>query len=129
MDFEITSPGYQIVNPYRDLNVEIMQNGRWDNAVRNLKPKMVVGKTLDYNYDSENVFDGGNEFRAFDVKSLNYYTENIARIDYNYDGYQITLKPDEKTTFKNYKTEDDINGQLKIKTEDQDLTELSSEYV
>ena len=129
VDFEITSPGYQIVNPYRDLNVVIEQNGRWDNSIRNLKPKMVVGQTLDYNYDFENVFDGGNEFRTFDIKSLNYYTENIARIDYNFDGYQITLKPDEKTTFKNYKTEDDINGQLKIKTEDQDLTELSSEYV
>lgn len=129
IDFEITSPSYRINNPYRDLNVEIIQNGRWDNAVRNLKPKMVVGQTLDYNYDLENVFDGGNEFRTFDIKSLNYYTEFIARIDYDYNGYQITLQPDEKTTFKNYKTEDDINGQLKIKTEDQDLTEVSSEYV
>lgn len=129
VDFEITSPSYQIVNPYRDLNVVITQNGRWDNAVKNLKPKMVIGQTLDYNYDYENVFDGGNEFRAFDIKSLNYYTENIERIEYRYDGYQITLKHDEKTTFKNYKSEDDINGQLKIKTEDQDLTEIRSEYV
>jgi hypothetical protein len=109
--------------------VVITQNGRWDNSIRNLKPKMVVGQTLDFNYDYENVFDGGNEFRSFDVKSLNYYTENIARISYNYDGYQISLKPDEKRTFKNYKKEDDINGQMKIKTEDQDLTEISSEYV
>jgi len=128
VDFEINS-SIQIVNPYRDLNVTIVQNGRWDNTILNLKPKMVVGQTYDFNYDYENVFDGGNEFRNFDIKSLNYYTEYLAKIDYTHDGYQVTLKEGEKRSFKNYRSEDDINGQLKIKTEDQDLTEIRSEYV
>jgi hypothetical protein len=128
VDFEMNS-SIQIINPYRDLNITIIQNGRWDNAIRNLKPKMVVGQTFDFNYDYENVFDGGNEFRNFDIKSLNYYTEYLAKIDYTHDGYQVTLKDGEKRSFKNYRSEDDINGQLKIKTEDQDLTEIRSEYV
>ncbi len=129
VDFTVKTGNYRIVNPYRDLKVVIKQNGRWDNAIRNLKPKTAVAGQLDYNYDYENVFNGGNEFRSFDIKSLNYYTENIQKIEYTYEGYQVYLKPSEKRTFQVYKTEEDIDGQMLIKTEDQDLTEIASEYV
>jgi len=129
VDFKILSPDYNITNPYRNLKVVIRQNDRWDNAIWDLKPKMVVTGTLDYNYDFENVFDGGNEFRSIDFKSLTYYTENIDKIDYDHSGYHVFARPDERRTFKVYKTEDDINGQLKIKTEDQDDSEIRSEYV
>lgn len=129
VDFKILAPGYNITSPYRDLKVVVQQNGRWDNALRDLKPKMVVAGTLDYNYDFENVFDGGNEFRSVDFKSLNYYTENIDKIDYDLDGYHVFVRPDERRTFKVYKSDDDINGQIKIKTEDQVDSETRSEYV
>ena len=129
VDFVINTGNYRIVNPYRDLKVVIRQNGRWDNAIRNLKPKMAVSGKVDYNYDYENVFNGNNEFRSADFKSLNYYTENIQRIEYTHEGYQVYLKPAEKRTFRVYKLEDDINGKFKIKTEDQDLSEIASEYV
>ncbi len=129
VDFEVLSPHYNIANPYRDLTVVVQQNGRWDNAISNLKPRMVVSGKLDYNHDFENVFDGGNEFRSIDIKSLNYYTENIDKIDYDNNGYHVFIRPDERRTFKVYKSDDDINGQLKIKTEDQDGSETRSEYV
>jgi len=129
VDFSFNTGGYRIVNAYRDLKVVIIQNGRWDNTLRDLKPKMVIGNTYDYNYDLENVFDGGNEFRAFDVKSLTYNTENVINIDQSYAGYDIYLRELERRTFQVYKTEDDINGQMKIKTEDYTITETEAEYV
>ena len=129
VDFEVLAQNYTIVNPYRDMKVIIQQNGRWDNAVTDLKPKMVINGKLDFNYDAENVFDGGNEFRALNLKSLKYNAENIAKIDYTWEGYQVTLRPDEKRPFKIYRSADDINGQMKIKTEDQSITETQAEYV
>lgn len=129
VDFSILSPTYNIVNPYRDLKVIILQNGRWDNALTELKPKMVIDGKLDYNYDFENVFDGGNEFRTTDITSLAYYTANIEQIKYTVEGYQINLRADEKRTFKNYRSIDDINGMYKIKTDEHDENEIRSEYV
>ncbi|MCD4694780.1 MAG: DUF5103 domain-containing protein [Bacteroidales bacterium] len=129
VDFEILSPSYQITNPYRDLKVVITQNNRWDNANFDLKPRMAVSGKFDYNYDFENVFNGCNEFRSADFKSLHYKTENIGHIEYTREGYQVYLLPDIKRTFQVYKTEDDINGYFKIKTEDQDRSEIESEYV
>ena len=130
IDFTLTTSNYQILNPYSDLKVVIMQNGRWDNAITNLKPKMAINGKYDYNYDAENVVDGGNEFRTLDIKSLEYNTESIASIEYQgYDGYSVTLRPAERKTFTVYKTEDDINGQFIIKTEDQFETATAAEYV
>lgn len=129
IDFEINAAGYRIVNPYRDLKVIVIQNGRWDNAIYNLKPKMVVGNKLDYNYDKENVFNGGNEFRALDIKSLTYNTENVLSISSDFEGYKVIVRPGEKRTFSVYKTEDDINGRMKIKTEDYNNSDIEAEYV
>jgi hypothetical protein len=129
VSFEILSPSLRIANPYRDLKVVIVQNGRWDNRIHDLKPKMVVGNKLDYNYDYENVFDGGNEFRTVDIKSLNYNTENIAKIESDRDGYYVTLMDDHKRTYQVYKSESDINGRMIITTEDRRDASTESEYV
>jgi hypothetical protein len=129
VDFEVYTTHYSITNPYRDLKVVIQQNGRWDNAIYDLKPKMVVGDKLDFNYDQDNVFQGGNEFRNIDMKSLTYNTENVAKIDYTYEGYQVYVKNDEKRSFQVYRTEDDINGKRLIKTEDRVNSDTESEYV
>jgi len=129
VDFSFNANSYRIANAYHDLKVIVIQNGRWDNALKDLKPKMVIGNTYDYNYDFENVFDGGNEFRAFDVKSLTYNTENVIQIEQSYEGYNIYLRELERRTFQVYKSEDDIDGQMKIKTEDYQITETEAEYV
>jgi hypothetical protein len=90
---------------------------------------MVVGNRLDYNYDYENVFDGGNEFRSIDIKSLNYYSENVTKIESDRNGYYVTLQNDNKRTYQVYKTEKDINGRMIIKTEDRRDSSTESEYV
>jgi hypothetical protein len=129
VDFTVTTGSYRIINPYRDLKVIVQQNGRWDNMIRDLKPRMVVSDKLDFNYDREIVFQGGNEFRSFDIKSLNYNSEYIAHIESDYMGYDVFLRDEQRRSFQVYKTGKEINGQMKIKTEDSDITETEAEYV
>jgi hypothetical protein len=69
IDFVITHNNVPIENPLRDVKVVIMQNGRWDNAIRNLKPLFIRQNRLEYDYQKENVFQAGNEFRYFDNRS------------------------------------------------------------
>jgi hypothetical protein len=129
VSFEIISPEFRITNPYRDLKVVIIQNGRWDSRIHDLKPRMAVGNKLDYHYDYENVFDGGNEFRSIDLKSLNYYSENVAKIESDRYGYYVILQPDKKRPFQVYKSERDINGRMIIRTEDRRDSSTEAEYV
>lgn len=113
VDFKIYLNGYTITEPYRDLFVTILQNGRWDNAIRDLQPRMIIDNILDYTQIRENTFMGGNEFRYFDMKTLKYNTDRMLAIQYDHEGYQVYLQPDLPRS-RNYRSEEDINGRRLI---------------
>ncbi len=131
IDFIIDRAGYYIANPYQDLNVVIQQNGRWDNAILNLKPKIVKGEILDYSYEDETTFSGGNEFRSIDIKSLRYYSERIKKITRDsIHVNHIFLFDDERRPFKTYQTKTEIKGKMYIKSEDNVTdSDIEAEYV
>jgi hypothetical protein len=107
-----------INDPTREIKIVITQNDRWDNAVRGLTPRFVRGTSLDYTDEPQSLFNGGNEFRSFDIKSLLYQSERIRKIDYDKSGYNVYLLDDQRRTFKNYVTDKEINGRKLIKNEE-----------
>jgi hypothetical protein len=120
IDFSlINSSQYELTNPFTDLKVIITQNNRWDNAVNNIKPTFVEPRQLTYSLDDKSTFNGGNEFRYFDSRSLRTYTERVNNIyrDSSYT-YHLELKVDELKTFKNYSFYNDLNGGFLIKNKD-----------
>ncbi len=129
VDFFIDKQGFNIVNPFSNLKVVVMQNSRWANGIFNLQPKIVKGNILEYNYDGENAFDGGNEFRNFDIKSMKYHTGDIDGIQIINSDYHVFLTPDVKRNFMRYSHKSDINGRYFIKTDDYADSDTDAEYV
>jgi len=119
IDFNIINSQYELTNPFTDMKVVITQNNRWDNAVRDIKPTFTEPRQLTYSLDDKSTFNGGNEFRYFDTRSLRTYTERVANItrDSAYV-YHIELKNDELRTFKSYTFYNDLNGGYLIKNKD-----------
>ena len=128
VDFTINKGDYPINDYYKALKVVVMQNGRTDNGISDLKPKMVTGDILDYDYEEANVFDGGNEFRNFDIKSFNYNSERVRKINRDSSIYHIYLYDDLRRPFKNYVFEDDINGRRLIKNEERTDSDIEADY-
>ncbi|MCX6243340.1 MAG: DUF5103 domain-containing protein [Bacteroidetes bacterium] len=118
VDFTIGFNSMTINDPNRELKVTITQNDRQDNALRGLKPRFVRGNSLDYTDMPQAIFNGGNEYRSFDTKSLLYQSERIRKIDYDNNGYQVYLTDDLRRTTKNYVTDHEINGRRLIKNEE-----------
>lgn len=130
VDFDIIHPEFSIPNPYTDLKVNILQNHRWDNAITDLQPMYVKNNELTYDYDEENNFNGGNEFRNFDLKSLRYSSNEVGPISNNSEGVpQALLLPDEKRTFSTYRSDQDIEGQYLVKNSDAFNDNTESQYV
>lgn len=129
VDFAIDQQSYRIDQPFQNLKVVLLQNGRWDNAITNLKPQMLKGNILDYNLDFDNVFDGINEFRRFDLKSLRYNTENVMRIIEDDTSYTAILKTDRRRPFQVYSLDKDINGKRLIKVNEGSDSRIEAEYV
>ncbi len=129
VDFKIQYQGFTIRDPYSDVRVIIMQNGRTDNAISNLKPRFVGNNELNYNYDYENIFKGGNEFRYFDIKSMRYQAEYVAAINFEKPYYHVILTQAEDRAFKPYYFINDINGRYYIDVQEGRDKHIEADYV
>ncbi|HET8962995.1 MAG TPA: DUF5103 domain-containing protein [Chitinophagales bacterium] len=128
IDFTINHVGYEINNPYGDLKIFILQNDHWNGAKSDLKPVYVKDQELVFDYDQENVFPGGNEFRNFDIKSIRYHSEHIAAVRTDTLVNHVYLFADEKRAFKQYSSQQDINGNFVIKTDEGSNNETDADY-
>jgi hypothetical protein len=129
VDFNINYNASQITNAYSEISPVILQNNRWDNAITGLKPQFLKDQQLVYDYDGENVFKGGSEFRWFDTRSLRYQTERIQSIEKDsVPLYNVWLLPDDRRTYKRYLFTNDINGKFLIKTNDGGTADVDADY-
>lgn len=127
--FSIFNPNYPIIEPYRELKVVVLQNYRWDNAKKDIKPLMLRQGEIDYQYtDGTLTFEAGNEFRYFDTKSLRYNSEKIYSIEMRNSQYFVNLVHDIPRAFKPYISEQDLNGNYLIKTDDGKDSSTEGEY-
>jgi hypothetical protein len=127
--FSIYNPTYRIDEPYSQLKVIVLQNLRWDNAILNVKPLMLRSGEIDYRYkDGTLAFEGGNEFRYFDTKSIRSGNERIRAIEIRGDRYIVDLLHDRSRAFRPYITEPDINGRFLIQTIDAQDVKDEGEY-
>ena len=102
IDFSIHHSGYEIDNPFSDIMPIITQNSRWDNAISGLQAVFVKDNEIVYDYEDENLFDGGNEYRFFDIQSLRYLSERLANISFETDTHKVVLRTDEARRFQRY---------------------------
>jgi hypothetical protein len=95
IDFQIHHENFAIKNPRTDLKVVVTQNNRFDNALAGLDPIFSDDNILKYEYDMENNFFGNNEYRSFEIRSINFPGKGVADISYHPPLYHITLEPDQ----------------------------------
>ncbi len=131
IDVKVNIGTTKINNPYDDSKLIIVQNNNFKSAITNLKPVFIVDKEWDYNYDLENTFWGGNEFRNFDVRSVKFLTQYIERIQIDSLNKltSVYLKKEEKKNTQRYAIADDINGRFLIKVYEGQNDALEADYV
>lgn len=129
IDLVVQHPNYSILNPINDFHISIIQNNDWENVIDNLKPRFVKNNELDYHYQGENNFQGGSEYRFFDLKNLSIQTSEVQSIFRNARGYFAQLLPDYPMGSKAYQSQRDINGLCLVKSDIASDSHLEAEYV
>ena len=105
-------PGYRIDDPFSETYLSIYQNGVWDFGIEGLDPLFVNPGELVYDYQDENVFMAGNEFRVFDTKNTSVRSYFVESITYVSPYFHFQLKPDEPNEAHLYFDREDINGKF-----------------
>ncbi len=128
IDFNFIYNPQKIINPYSNIRLFLEQNHRTDNQKINLEPNFIRDNKLVYNYDEDNVFDGGHEFRHVDLSTFQSNTDRVASTKLTDKGYKVMVMPDEKRTYKRYLEKRDINGKFLIKTIDGNNWNTEGDY-
>jgi hypothetical protein len=130
IDFTLKLSGPGFIDPVRNIWSTIIQNGRWDNARTNLKPEFYSGSELKYNpLSDKNTFEGGNEFRYFDIRSIRYLSEYVRKIDYSAPGYHAFLTPSENRLSRPYFYWKDFNGRYYIAVQEGRDHNIEADYL
>jgi hypothetical protein len=119
-----------VTDPYRQITISILQNGRWDKSRLNLRPDFVGEGTVEYNtLSGATLFQGGSEFRYFDIKTIRQKMQNVREIAFKNNNYHVFLLPSESREDKQYFFDEDLNGQFLIARENDDDPDRDADYV
>jgi hypothetical protein len=118
VDFAVFHENLRINDPRSELKTVVMQNNRWDNAIRNLKPLFIQPGRLVYDYSRENVLRAGNEFRYFDTRNYRVNGEGVESTSFHRPYYHVTLHPSEIRSNKRYFRYREMNGKYVIESQE-----------
>jgi hypothetical protein len=129
LDFFISYPAsYNVTNVW-DIKTVIFQNYRLDNAITTLKPMFVNQNKLEYNYDTDNSFEGGSEYRVFDLKTIRFNSFNVAHIDWQGKQVEAWLNVDRPRSSLRYDFYNDLNGMYYIARQEGGDPTIECDYV
>lgn len=129
MDFSIRTDAFLFQNPLQNVKVALFQNGRFDNAIYNIKPQYTIGNELIYRYDKETQFWAGNEYLYFDNKDIRNAVNNVLRITGG-EIYNNILYTNEARANEPYTYFPDINGNFVVNNINLNVSDvfLESDY-
>ena len=123
LDFVVKMGDNILQNPIQNVRVALFQNGRFDNAIYNIKPQYTLGSDLIYRYNKETQFWAGNEFLYYENKDIRTVSNNIGQVTageiYNTHLYMNNARKNNPYTYW-----PDINGgflPIKINAENSNL--------
>ena len=118
IDFEVSAEYLRVLDPKNDIYAVVMQNGRWDSALRGIRSKFERGHNLVFDYQDKIVFPAGLDFRNMDIRSTLYRSRDVFEIRREKGRNRIIAEIDEPRTFKRYLSEIDVDGKFVIRSSD-----------
>lgn len=128
IDFVVDYPGLTIMDPGTEVSVTIMQNGRTDNAITGLRPAFFGNDRMDFNYNREVIFEGGNEFRWVDFRSFRFQSDHIAGINFYDPFFHVDVFTDQPQGDQSYYFHSDFNGRYYIEVQEEQNPNVSADY-
>ena len=127
MDVEVNFNNLRVNDPTTQIKTIILQNGRWDNAVYNPIPQYIMNDGLKWSHNNALIFNGGNEYRKFEILDVNHTTMGIEDIGWDGKNYNAYLWTDEARP--SYVYDETANGAFYIRNSDNNNNDIQSDYI
>lgn len=128
VEFSVKSTTILFQNAIKNVKILLMQNGRFDNAITNIKPQYTIANDLIYKYDGETQFWAGNEFLFFENKDIRAANNNVGKIDSQGGIYSAYLYTNNARANVPYTFAPDINGGFLVKNIGAENNTIEADY-
>jgi hypothetical protein len=128
IDFEVFHPGTNIRDPGNEVRAVVMQNRRTDNMITHLKPIFFGDDRMDFQYNGQVTFEGGNEFRWIDLRSFRFQSDHVKDINFRDPFYHVEVFPDQSRAGDPYHYHRDYNGRYYIDVQEEQEPAVSADY-
>ena len=128
MEFTIRSKSISFQNPLKNVKVMLLQNGQFNNVIKNIVPQYTIGNDLIYKYDTQTQFWAGNEFLYFDNNNIRASSNNISRIDSGSDIYKSYLFTNKARGNYPYSYTQDVNGTFVVRNINATNNDTEADY-
>ena len=119
--------GLRVTNSEEQLYTIVTQNDRESTKRVNVEPDMKTPESLTWQHNRKLIFDGGNEYRKYEVLSLSHTTMGIEEI--SWDGHNYQAYPYISMPRQNYIYDEDADGAFYIRNSDNIDNDICSDYV
>lgn len=119
----------RITDSRNEIKLLVKQNNRTDNQAFDVKPNFIENTSLKYLNNKNLIFEGGYEYRRFDISSVYLLGEGVDDIKYDNTYYQAFLDVPVNNLGRAYSTEFDVNGQFVINVENSDYDDTEADYM
>lgn len=130
IEFTVNIAGKGVIDPSRTVWCSVLQNGRWDNSKNNLQANIQNDSELRITSLSQsNIFKGGNEYRSFDIRDIQYNGQNVRDIVFLSPYYNMYLNNSENRGSKPYFSNPDFNGKYYVALKDGRDYNIEADYI
>ncbi len=128
LEFTIKSKEINFQNALKNVKTLVLQNGKFQTAITNVKPQFTIGNDLIYKYDTQTQFWAGNEYLYFDNKEIRVASNAIARVDSQKEIYTSYLFTNEARGSSTYYNWQDTNGNFVVRRLFSENSEIEADY-
>ncbi len=130
LEFTVQHPELPVRDASRELKVRVTQNGQPVPGVALPVPSFVDRNEVSYTLATGNWYPGGNEFRYFDTRTLDFGAQGVQQVRYDSRGYPYALlRTDAARDEGPYFFYNEINGKYRIDANRRTDRQIEAEYV
>lgn len=111
----------------RQVKGYVLQNGRWDNAVRLPEASRMSQNKMEWVHCRDLIFEAGNEYHKFEILDIHRNSLNVENNTWDGQQWHTILWPDYKRP--SYVYDETANGAFYIRNSDNLENDITSEYV
>jgi hypothetical protein len=129
LELTLNTSGLRVSDPFSEIKTKVCQNYIFQGCYENIKPVFIRGNEIIYSDIDALIFNGGNEYRIFDIKNIRYAVQGVQSINFHGGLFHVELNIDQSRRRNRYSYYPDLNGRYVVTLDRSTQSHIEADYV